>query len=78
MADSELLQQFGKRIRELRTERGLSQEQLAEQTGFHRTYIGMIERGERNLSLTNVGIFAKTFEISISDLLDITNIGGGE
>ena len=58
--------------------RGLSQEKLAEQTGFHRTYIGMIERGERNLSLTNVGIFAKTFEISITELLDFTNIGGGE
>ncbi len=78
MRDEQLLQQFGKRIRDLRMSRGLSQEKLAEQTGFHRTYIGMIERGERNLSLTNVGIFAKTFEISITELLDFTNIGGGE
>ncbi len=78
MPDEQLLKAFGQQIRQLRTARGLSQEQLAEQTGFHRTYIGMIERGERNLSLTNVGIFAKTFELSISDLLDFTNIGGHE
>ncbi len=70
MADKQLLTNFGKRIRHLRTARGLSQEQLAELTGFHRTYIGMIERGERNLSLSNIGAFAKVFEMSISDLMD--------
>jgi len=70
MADKQLLQQFGRRIRDLRTARGLSQEQLAELTGFHRTYIGMVERGERNLSLTNVAAFAKVFELSASELLD--------
>lgn len=46
MLDQPLIDEFGKRIRNLRTARGLSQEQLAELTGFHRTYIGMIERGE--------------------------------
>jgi len=40
MADQELLTVFGTRIREFRTARGLSQEQLADETGFHRTYIG--------------------------------------
>ncbi len=74
MANKELLTAFGTRIRELRLAKGLSQEQLAEQTGFHRTYIGMVERGERNLSLSNVGTFAEYFELSISDLLDF----GGE
>ena len=70
MLDQPLIDAFGKRIRRLRTDRGLSQEQLAELTGFHRTYIGMIERGERNLSLSNIGVFAKVFEMSVSALLD--------
>lgn len=43
MADKKLLEAFGQRIKQLRTERGLSQKQLAEKTGFHRTYIGMVE-----------------------------------
>ena len=50
MLNQPLIEAFGKRIRQLRTERGLSQEQLAELTGFHGTYIGMVERGERNIS----------------------------
>lgn len=70
MLDQPLIDAFGKRIRELRTTRGLSQERLAELTGFHRTYIGMIERGERNLSLSNIGAFATVFEMSVSELLD--------
>lgn len=70
MPDEQLLKAFGQRIRQLRTAKAISQEQLAEQTGFHRTYIGMIERGERNLSLSNIGVFAKVFEMSISELVD--------
>lgn len=69
--DKKLLADFGTRLRELRLAKGLSQEQLAEKSGFHRTYIGMVERGERNISLSNIGVFAKTFEISISQLFDI-------
>ena len=71
---SELLIHFGERIRELRKERNWSQETLAEGTGFHRTYIGMIERGERNISLTNMAVFAKVFEMTISELLDFSSI----
>jgi transcriptional regulator with XRE-family HTH domain len=69
MLDQPLINAFGNRIRTLRTTRGLSQEQLAELTGFHRTYIGMVERGERNLSLSNIGVFANFFEMSVSGLL---------
>lgn len=74
MQDQILLKEFGLRIRQLRTTRGLSQEELSFQTGFHRTYIGMVERGERNLSLSNIGVFAKVFEMSLPELM---NFGGG-
>ncbi len=67
---NDILMQFDARIRALRNGRGLSQEKLAELTGFHRTYIGMIERGERNPTLVNIEIFAKTFEMTLSELLD--------
>lgn len=67
----ELLVKFGERIKTLRKEKDWSQEKLAEETGFHRTYIGMIERGERNPSLININVFAKTFEINISELLKL-------
>lgn len=68
---TEILVKFGARVRELRKLKSWSQEQLADETGFHRTYIGMIERGERNPSLVNIEIFANIFGISISELLKI-------
>ncbi len=73
MLNRALIEDFGKRIRQLRTERNLSQEQLAELTGFHRTYIGMVERGERNISLSNIGVFAAMFEMSVSDLFKFSD-----
>ncbi len=63
-----ILIQFGQRIRHLRKERGLTQEQLAEITGLHHNYIGMVERGERNPALVNIEIFAKAFDLSLSEL----------
>ncbi|RDK88868.1 helix-turn-helix domain-containing protein [Marinirhabdus gelatinilytica] len=69
MINKFLLQEFGNRIRHIRTQENLSQEQLSFKTGFHRTYIGMIERGERNISLTNIAVFAKAFELTIDELL---------
>jgi transcriptional regulator with XRE-family HTH domain len=66
---AELLKKFGERIRLLRKDKNWSQEELADETGLHRTYIGMIERGERNPSLININVFAETFGISISELL---------
>ncbi len=68
---TDILTIFGKRIRQLRTTHNLSQEQLAERTGFHRNYIGMIERGERNPALHNIHIFAQAFDISIAELFHL-------
>lgn len=65
---TKILSDFGKTIKSLRVGRNLSQEELAAKTGFHRTYIGMIERGERNPSLKNISIFANSFNLEISEL----------
>lgn len=59
---------FGMGIRKRRYELGISQEVLANRSGLHRTYIGDIERGSRNLSLENIEKLASALEISISDL----------
>ena len=69
-----LIIEFGLRIRELREAQGISQDKLSFSTGFHRTYIGMIERGERNISLSNMAVFAKVFELNLSELLDFKSI----
>jgi len=74
MVNAFLISEFGERIKQLRKQRSLSQEKLSFITGFHRTYIGMIERGERNISLTNIAVFAKVFELSVSELLDFNKI----
>ena len=59
---------FGHRIRELRQAKGLSQEELAFKVGVHRTYLGGIERGERNPSLKNIAAIADALEITLSKL----------
>lgn len=63
-----VLNVFGQTIRLLRTQKKISQEELAEICGFHRTYIGQIERGERNPSLKNIEVFAVAFELSLGEL----------
>jgi transcriptional regulator with XRE-family HTH domain len=74
MINEALIKEFGLRIKQLRSVKNISQENLAFLTGFHRTYIGMIERGERNISLNNMAVFAKVFEMTVSELLDFTTI----
>jgi transcriptional regulator with XRE-family HTH domain len=69
-----LLNEFGQRIKQLRLNKKLSQEKLASLTGFHRTYIGMVERGERNISLSNMAVFAKVFDVDLSELLDLKKV----
>jgi len=59
---------FGERIRRLREAKGLSQEELAFRARVHRTYLGGIERGERNPSLKNITAIAKALEIGLSEL----------
>ncbi len=56
-------------LRALRQQKGLSQEKLAELAGLHRTYIGSVERGERNISIDNVEALARALEINVPDLL---------
>lgn len=73
MINNFLIEEFGNRIRYLRTQENLSQEQLSFKTGFHRTYIGMIERAERNISLTNMAVFAKAFDMTLDQLLKFDN-----
>lgn len=70
MVNEFLINEFGNRIKQLRLEKNISQEKLSFLTGFHRTYIGMIERGERNISLSNIAMFAKVFKLNVSELLD--------
>ena len=64
---TEILTRFGHRVRALRTKKGLSQEELAFRSGLHRTYIGMIERAEKNLTLLNIEKIAIALDIKIID-----------
>lgn len=65
-----ILKRFGKRVREERLNKNLSQERLGELAKVHRTYVGMIERGEKNITLTNIEKFAKALNLPIKELLD--------
>ena len=57
---------FGKRVRELRKQKGYSPEELADKAGLHRTYIGSIERGEQNVSIDNIDKIAKALKTPIA------------
>lgn len=65
---SRILIRFGQRVREERLKRNLSQEELAERAGVHRTYIGMIERAEKNITLINIERIAAALGLSINEL----------
>jgi transcriptional regulator with XRE-family HTH domain len=68
MARTTAQQKLGKKVKQLRTDAKLSQEQLGEVTGLDRTYISGIERGVRNPSFINLEKLAKAFGVSISEL----------
>lgn len=60
---------LGENVRSLRMERQITQEQLAELCNLHRTYVGAIERGDRNVSLNNIAKIAYALNVTPSDLL---------
>jgi hypothetical protein len=69
----DILIKFGDKIRELRKEKGLSQEELSFKADLHRTYIGMIERAEKNITLINIEKIANALDVSINDILKFKN-----
>ncbi len=66
---SEILQLFAKNVRTTRILQGVSQEKLAERAGLHRTYIGMIERAEKNITLKNIAKIAFALKVKPESLL---------
>jgi len=66
----DILLKFGKKVREERTKQGLSQEELAARAGLHRTYIGMIERAEKNITLENIEKISKALDLPINKLFN--------
>lgn len=65
-----VLIKFGQRVRAERAKLGLSQESLASRAGVHRTYVGMIERAEKNITLENIEKICKALKISLSDFFE--------
>ena len=66
--NDDILIKFGRRVRELRISQGYSQESFAAKCGLDRTYIGGIERGERNVALRNIQVISIALGITISEL----------
>ena len=64
---------FGTKVRERRLLLGLSQEELASRAGVHRTYVGMVERAEKNLTLRNIERLATALELPIEQLMNLDN-----
>lgn len=67
-SNSDILIKFGKTIRKIRKEKEFSQEELAHRADLHRTYIGMIERAEKNITLLNIEKLAKALDVNVTDL----------
>ena len=62
---------FARNLRKIRVEKGFSQEKLADLTGLHRTYVGSVERGERNISIDNMERFARSLGVPLAKLVAI-------
>lgn len=72
---SQILKLFGKRVRDKRVELGISQEELGKRAQLHRTYIGMIERAEKNVTLENIEKIANALGTPINKLFTFENYG---
>jgi transcriptional regulator with XRE-family HTH domain len=68
MEKKKILVAFGDKVREIRKEKRISQEELSYKADLHRTYIGMIERAEKNLTLTNIEKIAEALDVDIKNL----------
>lgn len=66
-----ILINFGEKVREIRKEKGLSQEEVASKADLHRTYIGMIERAEKNITLVNIEKIANALDTEIIVLFSL-------
>ena len=73
MTDDTIQKRFGDRIRALRQLRRLSQEELAFRAGIHRTYLGGVERGERNPALKNINSLAEALNVTLSELFQFSD-----
>lgn len=67
--ERELRKVLADNLRDLRRSRGFSQEALAAKCGLHRTYVGSVERGERNVSLSSLVVLAGAFDVAVAELL---------
>jgi transcriptional regulator with XRE-family HTH domain len=69
LEDKDFLRELGDRLRRLREGQNLTQHQLGERCGLHRTFIGSVERGERNVSILNLRSIAQALRVPLADLL---------
>jgi transcriptional regulator with XRE-family HTH domain len=74
----DVLAQFGKRLAQVRKQKGWSQEKLALESGLARSYLGGVERGKRNIALVNICKLAVTLGVKPSVLMELDGVGGGE
>ncbi len=67
--NEEICVRFGEKMRKIRLDLGYSQEELSFKTGLHRTYISSVERGKRNISITNIKKLADALDLKMKDLM---------
>lgn len=75
---SDIAKTLGQRIRNYRVEKGLSQEKLAELSGCHHTYVGQIERGEKNATIESIEKISSALNVSLSTLFEKIGSGNDE